>query len=114
MRDDFVYLNHIFECIQLIEKYISHISEEEFNENVLVQDAVIRRFEVIGEATKNISKFFKEQHSNMPWKEMAGMRDVLIHEYFGVDLKDVWSTCTYDLPSIKEQILKMLIEKEIN
>lgn len=82
MRDEYVYLNHIFECIQLIEKYISNMSKEHFYQNVLIQDAVIRRFEIIGEAVKNVSKLFKEQNPNIPWKEMAGMRDVLIHEYF--------------------------------
>jgi len=114
VRDEYVYLNHIFECIQLIEKYVSNISKDQFYQSVLIQDAVIRRFEIIGEAVKNVSKLFKEQNPNIPWKEMAGMRDVLIHEYFGVDLEDVWSTCVNDLPPLKEQVLKLLIEKEIS
>lgn len=111
MRDDFVYIRHIIESVKLIERYLLNNSKEQFFQSALIQDAVIRRFEIIGEAAKNVSKVFKEQNLNVPWREMAGMRDVLIHEYFGVDMEDVWSTCVNDLPQLKEQLSKLLIEK---
>lgn len=80
MRDDFVYLKHIFESIQLIETYVANISEPKFNNNLQIQDAVIRRLEIIGEATKKIPNPFREKYPQVPWKKMAGMRDILIHE----------------------------------
>lgn len=71
-------------------------------------DAVIRRLEIIGEAMKNISQTTRAAYSNIPWKVMAGMRDILIHEYFGVDLEEVWYTCINDLPELKRQIQQIL------
>ncbi|MCD5406936.1 MAG: DUF86 domain-containing protein [Desulfotomaculum sp.] len=108
MKNDSVYLKHVLESIQLIEEYICNISREDFYKSKQIQDAVIRRFEIIGEATKNISPLFKSRYNRVPWREMAGMRNVLIHEYFGVDLQDVWDTCINDLPSLKKQVLEML------
>lgn len=84
MKDDRVYLTHILECIANIEDYTSGW-EKAFLNSKMIQDAVIRNLEIIGEATKRISQELKTQNSDMPWREMAGLRDVLIHDYFGVD-----------------------------
>jgi uncharacterized protein with HEPN domain len=73
-----------------------------------IQDAVIRRLEIIGEAVKNLPPDFKERYTNIPWQQIAGMRDVLIHEYFGVDLNLTWQTVREDIPSLKSKLEEIL------
>ena len=86
MKDDTIYIEHILKSIKNILDYTKDISKAEFAKTTLIQDAVIRNFEVIGEATKKVSSDFKQIHHEIPWKEMAGMRDKLIHDYIGVDI----------------------------
>jgi uncharacterized protein with HEPN domain len=74
------------------------------------QDAVIRRIEVIGEATKHLPKEIKDRYSTVPWQKIAGMRDMLIHEYFGVDLELTWNVATKDIPRLKKEILRLMHE----
>jgi uncharacterized protein with HEPN domain len=88
------------------------ITEEEFYKNYQTQDAVIRRLEIIGEAVKNIPHEFREKYPKIPWKKVAGLRDVLIHGYFGVNLRRVWKTIVKDLPELKEEIMK--VKKSLN
>ena len=102
MRDDSVFLNHILDAINQIEEYITGMTYDDFLENRLVQDAVVRQLEIIGEATKNLSSTKTEEFPQIPWKEIAGMRDKLIHAYFGVDLEEVWNTAKKDIPYLKE------------
>jgi len=104
IKNDQVYLEHILEAIVKIEKFTSEISRFDFDRNVMIQDAVIRNIEIIGEATKKISKSFTQTHQDIPWSEMAGMRDKLIHDYLDVDLDVVWKTIEVDLPLLKELI----------
>ncbi len=105
-------LKHILESASLISEWLTGIKKERFFEDIMLQEAVIRRIEVIGEAAKNISQQLKKVYSSIPWKAVAGMRDILIHEYFGVDLEEVWNTATKDIPKLKQQIEAILKELE--
>ena len=107
MKSDKVYLDHMLECIQNIEAYTKN-GKMEFMDSTLVQDAVIRNLEVIGEAAKRISNDLKITYDALPWREMAGLRDVLIHDYFGVDLKIVWNVIEKELPTIKSDLMRIL------
>jgi uncharacterized protein with HEPN domain len=104
MKDDFVYIEHIMLCINKIQDYTNDLDQINFSKNELIQDAVIRNIEIIGEATKKISSDLKTQYNEIPWKEMSGMRDKLIHDYFGVDVEVVWKTVQEDIPYLKSLI----------
>lgn len=106
-RDLKVYFIDILESIERIEEYTKDISEKEFYMNVQLQDSILRRLSIIGEAVKNISSDIKEKYPMVPWKQIAGMRDILIHKYFGVNLKRVWSVIEKDLPELKETVQKI-------
>lgn len=105
MKNDQVYIEHILEAIDRIKKYTEEVEEQEFKKKDMVQDAVVRQIEVIGEATKQLSDEEREKYPEIPWKDIAGMRDNLIHNYFGVDLEQVWQTVKQDIPHL-ENILK--------
>jgi len=111
MKRDKVYLEHILDAISNIEKFIEGIEKEDFFSNIEKQYAVLRGLEIIGEAAKNLSEKLKSRYPQIPWKEIAGMRDKLIHQYFGVDLNLVWETIKTKLPELKTQILQ--IKREI-
>ena len=91
-KDAKTFVEHILECIELIEKYTRNKTKQDFLDSIQLQDAVIRRLEVIGEAVKSIPDEVKKRYPEIPWREIAGMRDVLIHEYFSVDLELTWET----------------------
>lgn len=88
-KDPKIFLNHIIESIETIESHTNKISKEKFSRNLTVQDAVIRRIEIIGEAVKNFPPEFKRKHPEIEWREIVGMRNKLIHEYFGINLNVV-------------------------
>ena len=79
-----------------------------FFESRLIQDAVIHNLEIIGEATKKITKELRSEYPDIPWREMSGLRDVLIHDYFGVDLRTVWGVVHRELPRLREEIDKIV------
>lgn len=99
-----IFLTHILDSINLVEEYIEGKGRSEFLKSKQLQDSVIRRIEIIGEAIKNIPNDIKEKYNQIPWKEITGMRDILIHQYFGVDLDLTWQVIDKDLPRLKRQI----------
>ena len=107
-HDDRVYLQHIRDAAERIRGYVHGLDEADFKKNELVQDAVIRQIEIMGEATKRLSAKTKDLQPDIPWRDIAGMRDKLIHDYFGVDIERVWLTVTDDLPELASKISALL------
>lgn len=110
-RDDIVYLYHIIESIELIEQFVEGIDIGDFIDNKMIHSAVIRQLEIIGEASKLVSDDLKNKYTAIPWKIMGDMRNILIHEYFGVDLIAVWDTVKNDIPKLKQDVNE-IIESE--
>ncbi|RME82061.1 MAG: DUF86 domain-containing protein [Caldilineae bacterium] len=107
-RADRDLLSDIQEAIRRIMEYTGGMTYQAFVEDTRTQDAVIRNLEIIGEATKNLSKKLRERHPNVPWKSMAGVRDRLIHHYFGVNLDIVWQIVVDELPQVASQLERIL------
>jgi len=107
MKDDSIYIDHILNSINRILDYIAGKDRESFEDDLVTQDAVVRQLEIIGEATKRVSKDFRSNHPVIPWSDMAGMRDVLIHDYIDVDFGVVWKTASEDIPRLKIVMLKL-------
>ena len=110
-RDWTFRIQDILTSIEKIERYIKEMTLSEFKKDDLVMDAVVRNFEIIGEASKLIPANIRNKYPDVPWSEMAGIRNILIHEYFGVDTKILWSTAKKDLSSLKKQLLQIPLEK---
>ena len=106
-----VYLQDILEGIEYIQRFLEGVSQEEFYENVEKQDAVLRRLEIIGEAVKHLPDKIRKNHPDVPWRQIAGMRDVIVHEYFGITLEMVWIVATEDIVDLKEEIAQILNSK---
>ena len=101
-RDYKLYLNDIKESIARIEQYLKDISEEQFKLDVKLQDAVVRRLEIIGEASRNIPRSLKEKNMHVPWAKIEQYRDFIVHSYFEASLRRIWTTSTTDLKTVKE------------
>jgi len=107
MRNDLDYLNDIINCIARIESYTTE-GRDIFFQTPMIQDAVNRNFEIIGEATKRLSSQFKQAYPSVPWRKIAGLRDVLIHDYGNVDSNEIWNIIERDLKGLKENLLIIL------
>ncbi|MEK6850149.1 MAG: DUF86 domain-containing protein [Nanoarchaeota archaeon] len=102
------FARHIIDSIDSIKSFLGSMSKEELQKDRLRQSAIIRELEVIGEAVKNLPESVKKEFKSIPWKQIAGMRDKLIHHYFGVDLNVVWQVIEFDLDVLKEETKKIL------
>lgn len=107
-KDPSIYLAHIHEAIIAILDFTQNISEEEFYQSDLILSAVVRKFEIMGEAAKRIPDEIRLANPEIPWKQMAGFRDVLIHDYDGLNLNTIWVTITLHLPELQKQIKSVL------
>lgn len=108
-RDFSFRIKDILQAIADIEEYTKNMTASDFIKNKLVADAVIRNFEIIGEASNHIPDTFRKAYPDVPWKHMTAMRNILIHEYFGVNLGTVWQTIQERLPVLKQQLLTLKI-----
>jgi uncharacterized protein with HEPN domain len=106
-KDPRVYLAHMLESIEKIERFTAD-GKDRFSRDAMVQDAVLRNLEVIGEAAKRLDEPFRSAHPGIPWRALAGLRDVLIHQYEGVDIEQVWAIIENELPALRRAIAAML------
>ena len=112
-KDPKVNIVFILECVELVEEYLKDITEAEFMNSTKLQDAIIRRIELIGEAVKNISQSIKENYSEVPWKRISGMRDILVHDYLGIDLNTTWQIAQNEIPELRRMMLKIKRDLEL-
>jgi len=109
VRKETVYIRHILDAIDKIEKYVE-IGYDDFMAHSHWQDAVIRQLEIVGEATKRVSEDLRERYPEVPWRRISGLRDVLIHDYMGVDLDAVWQLTQRNVPELKKNLQEILFD----
>ena len=102
------FISDILEAIHRIESYTASLTIDDFSERQLYQDAVVRNLEIIGEAVKRLPDELIEKYPDIEWKKIAGLRDILIHAYFGIDIEIVWDVIQNKLPELKDQISRIL------
>jgi uncharacterized protein with HEPN domain len=108
MKDDKLYLIHIDECIERIESYVKEVDKQSFMNSTLIQDGVIRNLQVMAESTQHLSDNLKDSRPEIDWLRIAGFRNVLVHDYLGVDVERVWYIIVKELPTLKTAIREML------
>jgi uncharacterized protein with HEPN domain len=108
MKDDRLYLIHIKECIERIEAYLGNADREEFLKSTLMQDAVIRNLQVLAESSQRLSDEAKDNRQDIDWYKIAGFRNILVHDYLGLDLDTVWNIAINELPLLKKAVNEML------
>jgi len=109
-RESSLYLQDIKDCIKKIEKYTEKLSFHKFAKDEKTVDAVVRNLEIIGEVASNMPKIIRTKYKKIPWKDIVGMRNLIIHEYFGVDLDIVWETIKKRVPELKKELRKVKIK----
>ena len=108
-RDTGLFIEDILSSIKNIEDFSKQLDKEKFSKDILRQSAIIRQLEIIGEAVKNVPNSFRKKYPKIPWKDIAGLRDILSHAYFGVNIERVWNIIEKDLPKFKEEVSKIKI-----
>ncbi len=108
MKDDKLYLIHISECIERIESYVSKTDKDTFIDSTLIQDAVVRNLQILAESIQRLSRQLKDAHSEIDWYKMAGFRNILVHDYLGIDMESVWNIIGKEIPVLKKIINSML------
>jgi len=108
MKNDTLYLGHIRDAIENIGSYTAGVDYKKFASNNMMVDAVVRQLEIIGEAANNLSSTFRRKHPDIPFRDIIDMRNVLIHDYAGVNAHIVWDTCQNDLPKLRSCVTDML------
>jgi uncharacterized protein with HEPN domain len=108
LPEDRLYLHHIVDAIARIESYVLGVDRARFDSETLVQDAVLRQLQIIGEAAKRVSMTLRDSSTSIPWRKIAGMRDKLVHDYMGVDLEAVWLTVHDDLTPLRRSVEELL------
>jgi len=111
IKEPKIFIEHILESIKNIESFSKGISKDKFTKDRKTQSAVVRELEIIGEATKNLTLDFVDKYPNVEWKKIAGLRDKLIHHYFGVRLDRIWKVIQKDIPKLKKDINEILNKK---
>ena len=110
MKTNEVYLHHILDAIRQIESYTAEIDRDVFEADDMRQDAVIRQIEIIGEAGRQLSDDFQDEHNHVPWSDIIGMRNRIVHDYMNIDLDIVWEVIHHDLPTLKSSVQRLLSE----
>jgi len=107
------YLRHVLEEVKFVLARVENLNEESFVKDEVLKRAIVRSLEIVGEAIKNLPDDYRNKHSEIDWKSLAGLRDKLIHHYFGVDYGIVWDVAVKELPELKEKLEKILVEDQI-
>lgn len=108
MKDPVILIRHILDAVVRIEQYTTKLTQADFENNFMVQDAVLRNLILVGEAAKNIPEEFKQKFTHIEWKKIVGMRNKVVHEYFIIDIETVWNVIQRDLPLLKHSFSALL------
>ncbi len=111
-RDDIGRLQDILDATTRIESYIQGIDKKKFTDDLMRQDAIMLKIEIIGEASRNISFEFQERHPEIPWSQMIGMRNKIVHDYFEINIQTIWKTVKNDIPLLKKAVSRLVKDLE--